>query len=114
MTIGEVPVADPVAGRVRVVAERCGTCDFRPRGKGGLAPGQLARLVAECLADEGHLVCHETGAGRGGGPGAVCAGFAAHPGAYRSLALRVAAAGRILLQDPAPAADDVPTTGACP
>ncbi|MER5809081.1 hypothetical protein ABT143_12930 [Streptomyces sp. NPDC002033] len=104
MTVGSVPVADPVTGRVRVVAERCGTCDFRPGRHGSLAPGQLARLVAGCLSSEGHLVCHETGEDRGM-LGAVCAGFAAHPDAHRSLALRVAAAGARLLQHPSPASD---------
>ncbi|MFI7337137.1 hypothetical protein ACIBUY_04255 [Streptomyces sp. NPDC050085] len=97
--VGKTPVADAATGRVRVMVERCATCDFRPGNQGNLAPGQLSRLVRECVADEGHLVCHETGQDSGQ-PGAVCAGFAAHPDAERSLALRIAAAGHVLPQLP--------------
>ncbi|MFD7034023.1 hypothetical protein ACFWAR_38950 [Streptomyces sp. NPDC059917] len=78
------------------------SCDFRPENRGALAPGQLADLVAECVEQEGHLVCHETG-DAAGVPGAVCAGFAALPAAGRSLTLRIAAAGQVAYQDPAPA-----------
>jgi len=97
VTIGLVPVADIADRRVRDMAEQCSTCDFRPDNCGNLAPGQLARLVRDCAGDEGHIVCHETGSDI---PGAVCAGFAAHPDAGRSLALRVAATGLIHLQVP--------------
>lgn len=98
VTTGTAPVTDAAAGRVRVMSDRCATCDFRPGNRGNLAPGQLAGLVGDCLADEGHIVCHESGhtADR---PGAVCAGFAAHPHAGRSLALRLAAVGLTELQD---------------
>lgn len=99
VTVGQTPVADDDTGRVRVMADQCATCDFRPGNRGNLAPGQLARLVRDCVADEGHIVCHETGQDSNL-PGAVCAGFAAHPDAGRSLALRIAATGHAELQGP--------------
>ncbi|MDK9496175.1 hypothetical protein QEZ40_000519 [Streptomyces katrae] len=102
VTTGTAPVTDAAAGRIRVMSDRCATCDFRPSNRGNLAPGQLAALVRDCLADEGHIVCHETGPDRIQ-PAAVCAGFAAHPDANHSLALRVAAVGHVQWQDPVPA-----------
>ncbi len=98
VAVGQVPVADRESGMVRVVSEKCATCDFRPGNRGNLSPGQLARLITDCLDTEGHIVCHETG--DDGVPGAVCAGFADHPDAGRSLALRIAAAGQTLYQEP--------------
>ncbi|AIS02375.1 hypothetical protein SGLAU_32205 [Streptomyces glaucescens] len=98
--VADAPVVDAATGRVRVVSERCATCDFRPGNRRNLAPGQLARLIADCLADEEHIVCHETG-DAADAPGAVCAGFAAHPDAGRSSALRGAATGLAELQHPA-------------
>lgn len=81
------------------MSERSGTCDFRRESAGNLAPGRFAALVRECVEDEGHTVCHETGPGKDR-PGAVCAGFAAHPDAGRSLALRIAAAGSVIARRP--------------
>ncbi|EFL19936.1 hypothetical protein [Streptomyces sp. C] len=100
VTTGTAPVTDTAAGRIRVISDRCATCDFRPGNRGNLAPGQLAALVRDCLADEGHIVCHESGPDRSTQPSAVCAGFAAHPDAGRSLALRIAALGHLQWQDP--------------
>ncbi|GAA2624485.1 hypothetical protein GCM10010425_20320 [Streptomyces spororaveus] len=104
VAVGQTPVTDTATGRVRVLNTRCATCDFRPGNQGNLAPGQLARLVRDCVADEGHIVCHETG-DESSQPGAICAGFAAHPDAGRSLALRIAATGHALSQEPGPVPD---------
>ncbi|RST08688.1 hypothetical protein EF910_00070 [Streptomyces sp. WAC07149] len=102
MTTGTAPVTDAAAGRVRVMSDCCATCDFRPGNHGNLAPGQLAALVRNCLADEGHIVCHEAGPHRSTQPAAVCGGFAGHPDTDRSLALCFAAVGRVQWQDPPP------------
>lgn len=70
----------------------------RRRGAARLRPGRVAQMVRDAVATEGHIVCHETG-NPGQPPGAVYAGFAAHPDAGHSLALRVAA-GFAEYQDP--------------
>ena len=90
VTTGQTPLTDTAIGQG--MAECCATCDFRPQSRGNPASGQFADLVRECLADEGQLVCHETGQSARQ-PGAICAGFAAHPDAPRSLALRIATTG---------------------
>lgn len=87
------PVADPETRTVRICADRCPTCIFRPGNLMHLAPGRLARLIALAIADEGHIVCHDT---LGSGVGSICAGYAAHPeGRKRSLALRLVDAGAL-------------------
>lgn len=97
VTTGMAPVLAPAAGRVRVMSDRCATCDFRPGNRGNLTPGNWQR---DCLADEGHIVCHGTGPDRTQ-PAAVCAGIAAHPDAGRFLALSIAAVGHLQWQGPA-------------
>ncbi|WP_314250869.1 hypothetical protein [Streptomyces sp. DSM 40907] len=87
------PVADPETRTVRICAERCPTCIFRRGNLMHLAPGRLARLTAQAIADEGHIVCHDT---LGTGAGSICAGYATHPeGRKRSLALRLVRAGAL-------------------
>lgn len=89
-TVGNVHVADPAVGTVRVCAEKCPTCILRP-GAPGLRPGRVRELVYGAAADESHVVCHET---IGTAAPAICAGYAAHPlGAARALALRAVRAG---------------------
>lgn len=102
------PVADPEARTVRICADRCPTCIFRPGNLMHLAPGRLARLIAQAIADEGHIVCHDT---LGTGAGSICAGYAAHPqGAARSLALRLVRAGVLRASLTGPAATANPTS----
>lgn len=87
------PVADPETRTVRICADRCTTCIFRPGNLMHLAPGRLARLLAQAIAQEGHIVCHDT---LGTGAGSICAGYASHPeGQKRSLALRLVRAGAL-------------------
>ncbi|MEU7322688.1 hypothetical protein AB0465_40625 [Streptomyces griseoviridis] len=87
---------------LRAAARPAEASAFR-ENRDNLAPGRLASLVQDCVADERHIVCHETGRGDGQPP-AVCAGFAAHRDAGRSLALRIAAAGHLQPQTPSSAA----------
>ncbi|MFJ9907943.1 hypothetical protein ACIRVK_34565 [Streptomyces sp. NPDC101152] len=50
----------------------------------------MAEMVADAIAQEGHIVCHAT---LGTDAPAICAGFAAHrTGRAASLALRLARA----------------------
>ncbi|GAO08661.1 hypothetical protein TPA0598_04_02970 [Streptomyces lydicamycinicus] len=84
-------VADPATWSVRVCADRCATCIFRPGNLMNLDPGRVASMVKKAVADEGHIVCHDT---LGTEAPAICAGFAVHPrGRAASLALRLARAG---------------------
>jgi hypothetical protein len=84
-------VADPETWSVRVCAERCPTCIFRPGNLMRLEPRRVAGMIASAIADEGHIVCHAT---LGTSAPAICAGFAAHPrGSAASLALRLVRAG---------------------
>lgn len=84
-------VADPATWSVRVCADRCTTCIFRPGNLMSLEPGRVASMLKEAVADEGHIVCHKT---LGTKAPAICAGFATHPtGRMASLALRLARAG---------------------
>ncbi|GAA2522005.1 hypothetical protein GCM10010276_86040 [Streptomyces longisporus] len=83
-------VADPVTWSVRICAGRCGTCIFRPGNLMRLEEGRVAEMVANAIAQEGHIVCHAT---LGTDAPAICAGFAAHRnGRAASLALRLARA----------------------
>jgi hypothetical protein len=46
---------------VRVMAERCPTCVFRPGNRMHLRPGRLRDLIAAASADDaGSIVCHAT------------------------------------------------------
>ncbi|MDF9813051.1 hypothetical protein [Streptomyces sp. SPB162] len=94
-------VADPATWSVRVCGDRCTTCIFRPGNLMNLAPGRVASMVKKAVADEGHIVCHQT---LGAEAPAICAGFANHPrGRVASLSLRLARAGvlRIVAIEPA-------------
>ncbi|MXM62185.1 hypothetical protein GR925_01640 [Streptomyces sp. HUCO-GS316] len=84
-------VADPATWSVRICAGRCDTCIFRPGNLMRLEPGRVADLIAQAIAEEGHVVCHST---LGTSAPAICAGFEAHQrGSAASLALRLARAG---------------------
>lgn len=97
------PVADPETRTVRICRDRCPTCIFRPGNLMYLAPGRLAKLIAHAVANEGHIICHDT---LGTGVGSICAGYAVHPlGAHRSLALRLVRAGALRAEFTGPAVD---------
>ena len=106
---GRVPVADPGTGTVDVMARRCDTCIYRRAMRRAIGGGRIDALIADALAIDGHVVCHETlpehQGPNGQLPFAICHGFAAaHPAC---TALRAAGAfGRIRHIEPAPAAGD--------
>jgi hypothetical protein len=67
---------------MRVLAEQCATCIFRPGNLMRLRPGRLRDMVDQCERRQGFVICHETTDRRGGrkvaGPGAtgaVCRGY---------------------------------------
>lgn len=83
-------VADPATWSVRICAGRCGTCIFRPGNLMRLEEGRVAEMIANAIAEKGHIVCHAT---LGTDAPAICAGFATHRnGSAASLALRLARA----------------------
>ncbi len=89
-------VFDAATGTVRLCADLCTTCIFHPGNRMSLHPGRVKEMLADAIADEGHIVCHKT---LGTDEPAICAGFANHPtGRARSLALRLAAAGVLSLK----------------
>lgn len=77
-----------VDGRMRMLAERCSTCIFRPGNLMHLHPGRLAALVAAAHRADGFIVCHSTlvGVAPEGFRPAVCRGFADR---YSTNALRI-------------------------
>lgn len=87
---GDDHVADEVTGVLRICADLCPTCIYRPGNLMDLDPGRVQEMTRSAIADEGHVVCHST---LGTPAPAICAGFERHPqGGARSLALRFAAA----------------------
>jgi hypothetical protein len=62
-------------GKVHVMADRCGTCIFRPGNRMSLAPGRVRGMVDETQRESGgHVVCHSTLYREGVG-NAVCRGW---------------------------------------
>lgn len=51
---------DEELGGVRLLAEQCSTCVFRPGNLMHLAPGRLRDLIAVNRRAGGYLVCHQT------------------------------------------------------
>lgn len=49
-----------VGGVVRVMDKLCPTCIFRPGNPMQLNEGRVEDMVAECLATDGTIVCHDT------------------------------------------------------
>lgn len=45
---------------VRVMAEMCATCVFRPGNLMHLPPGRLAGMIADATRSESTIVCHST------------------------------------------------------
>lgn len=44
---------------MRVLAEQCATCIFRPGNPMKLNPGRVKRMVAECQRRDTYIPCHE-------------------------------------------------------
>jgi len=89
-------VFDADTGTVRLCDDLCTTCIFHPGNRMSLEPGRVREMLAEAVANEGHIVCHKT---LGTAEPAICGGFAATPvGAARSLALRLVRAGILRLK----------------
>lgn len=57
---------------VRVMADRCSTCIFRPGNLMSLTPGRVAEMSREAIGKGGVIVCHDT---LDDDLQAVCAGF---------------------------------------
>jgi hypothetical protein len=47
-------------GGVRVRAEKCPTCIFRPGNLMSLRPGRVAEMMKEVKESQGCIACHET------------------------------------------------------
>lgn len=56
---------------LRVCAEMCSDCVFRPGNLMRLRPGRLAQMVRDSVAADSFIPCHQTL----GGDEAVCRGF---------------------------------------
>lgn len=87
-------------GKVHVLAERCGTCVFRPGNLMRLEPGRLRELVDDNVAAGVGLVCHST-LYRAGVDHAICRGFYDAHGS-RVLPLELAPRLGMLAEDPLP------------
>lgn len=67
-------------GEVRVKAQRCPTCIFRPGNLMSLKQGRVRQMVDAARESQGHITCHSTlGAGS---DGAICRGFADGPAVH--------------------------------
>lgn len=68
-------VVPPLGPRgVRVMAEQCSTCIFRPGNLMSLRPGRVKQMLADVRRDDSYIPCHQTlGTGR---PSAICRGQA--------------------------------------
>lgn len=59
-------------GFLRIMAEKCSTCIFRPGNQMRLGPGRVASMLESIRRDDSFVNCHKTlGTGQ---PGAVCRG----------------------------------------
>lgn len=106
---GDLEVAGPWG--VRVMSGSYTTCIFSPGNLMSLEPGRVKEMLDAALAEEGHIVCHQTlSRALYGLDPAICNGFTTHPNAARSLALRYAAITNCtVLVDP-PTVNDRPTS----
>lgn len=101
------------AGQVRVLAEMCETCIFRPGNLMHLRPGRLAAIVKDHRAHDSNLVCHSTlpaAAPRGLKP-ALCRGHVDRcgPGQVLRIAQRLTQIGAavVVIEVTPPAKDEV-------
>lgn len=90
---------------VRVQAELCATCIFRPGNLMQLDEGRVAGMVAEATADmAGNIPCHETTYGQARQQ-AVCRGFWLR---HRTPLLQVAERMGVVEYVPSPSAPPTP------
>lgn len=61
-------------GKVHVLADKCGTCIFRPGNLMHLQAGRVKEMVEESIAHQTAVVCHST-LPHTGNDQAVCRGF---------------------------------------
>lgn len=47
-------------GRVRLMAERCETCIFRPGNAMHLSSGRVREMVRDARANDSAIICHHT------------------------------------------------------
>lgn len=59
--------------RLNILAEKCATCIFRPGNPMHLGPGRVRDMVAACVRNQTHIICHDTL--QDGVDGAICRGF---------------------------------------
>lgn len=83
----QIPPIDPETRKLRVMAEMCSTCIFRPGNKMRLEEGRVAGMLAQIRATDSYITCHQTlGTGE---PGAICKGGSnAHMGQIERIAHR--------------------------
>ncbi len=74
--------------RLRVMAEMCSTCIFRPGNPMSLQPGRVASMLADIRMKDSFITCHQTlGTGQAG---AICKGGSeAHMGQLERIARRM-------------------------
>jgi len=74
---------------VKVLAEKCSTCIFRPGNLMRLRPGRVKSMLAECELEDTHIICHETSEEMTGTRRneAVCRGFIEAGGSSSMLRL---------------------------
>ena len=98
--------------RVHVMSEKCSSCIFRPGNLMNLNEGRVEGMVADCLAEDTVIPCHQTIHGQDERGEAVCRGlFDVHHADITPL--RIAdALGMITFQQPkdtkTPATKDTP------
>jgi len=70
---------------VRLLADKCSTCIFRPDNLMRLEPGRVGSMLADVKREDTYVTCHKT-LGTGG-PGAICRGSNdAHEGQLMRMA----------------------------
>lgn len=83
--------------KVWVLTRKCGTCIFRPGNQMHLRDGRVDAMVADCIADNRVIPCHQTL----DGPRSVCRGlFDVHRDDI--MILRLAQAMKVLAFDDPP------------
>jgi hypothetical protein len=82
-----LPPFDPETHKLRIMAEKCSTCIFRPGNKMDLQPGRVKGMLEDVRRTDSFVTCHKTlGTGK---PGAICAGSSeAHMGQVERIARR--------------------------
>lgn len=83
-----IPPFDTATRRLRVMAEKCSTCIFRPGNQMDLEPGRVASMLRTVVRNDSFITCHQTlGTGE---PGAICKGGSdAHMGQLERIARRL-------------------------